>query len=345
MELLVLDKDFRELGTVELFSSLQWTRRYYEVGDFELHCSKEFFQLFDEGVYLFRKGYELALIDHVEIERSYTGEVTLKVAGQFVEALLNDRALTGKQSKTGTQEDIARALVNENFINPTDTKRKCLKWKLAPKNNLGTSMTLSYENDYVGDVTYAMLKEKEYSQSLIYNYLDDTLNYVVWQGKDRTDAQSVNSQAVFSDNLENVLDDTYSKDLKEYKNFCYVVGKDNIVVSVDKVGTDHRRRELVVSDSDADRNILTNEGNMQLGKNKVVEIFDGRISTDANFLYRQDWDLGDLCTFNNTRIGKIANKRITEIREVYEEGNVEIYPKFGDDYITINQKIKREVSR
>lgn len=345
MELLVLDKEFNEIGTVELFSSLQWIRRYYDAGEFELHCSKEYFQLFDDGVFLFRKGYELALIEHVEMQRNALDEITLKIEGRFVEALLNDRVLFGKQEKKGTHEDIARMLVNENCINPIDVKRKCKNIALANKNNLGSNTTLSYENDYLADTLYSFLKEIECSQSLIFSYQNNMLLYQVWKGKDRTDSQNVNSHAVFSDNLENVLDDTYSKDLKDYKNFCYVVGKDNAVVTVDKVEDDFRRRELIVNCSDNDNSAMQNQGHMQLGKNKIVEIFDGRITVNANFKYRVDWDLGDVCTFINTRINKMANKRITEIKEVYESGNVEIYPVFGDDYITLSQKIKREVSR
>lgn len=345
MELLILDNSFQEMGTIELFSSLQWTRRYYQPGEFELHCSLDNFSLLDEGTYLFRAGYELAVIEHVEVVRSYTGEVSAVAAGQFIESILNDRALPGAQSFTGTQEVIARNMVNANFISPSDMNRKFNSLQLGALSGLGNSMTLGTEDDYVGDALWAMLKDREYSQKIRYDYLTDTLFYEVWQGKDRTDLQDVNSHAVFSDNLENIIDDTYSIDRSDYKNFCYVVGKDNVIITVDKTAPGERRRELVINTYESDNAILTSEGNMQLGRNKIVEIFDGRIATNANFIYRSDYDLGDLCTYFNTKIGKIANKRITEIKEIYEFGNVEIYPKFGDDYITINQKIKREVNR
>ena len=37
MDLMILDASFAPLGVVDAFISLQWTRRYYEVGSFELH--------------------------------------------------------------------------------------------------------------------------------------------------------------------------------------------------------------------------------------------------------------------------------------------------------------------
>ena len=36
MELLILDNEFGEIATVEIFSSLQWNRKYYDYGNFEL---------------------------------------------------------------------------------------------------------------------------------------------------------------------------------------------------------------------------------------------------------------------------------------------------------------------
>lgn len=346
MELLILDKDFQEIGTLELFSSLQWTRRYYQPGEFEVYFSLENFNMFDEGVFLFRRGYELAVIESVKVVRSYTGEISAMASGRFIESILNDRVLTAEQSFIGTREDIARDIVNANLINPVDPKRKVKALNLGElSGESGASVTIGTENEYVGDVLYEILKENEMSHSIRYDYLTDQLFYEVWKGKDRTDAQEINSHAVFSDNLENVLDDTYSIDRSDYKNFCYVVGKDNITVEVDKVTPGERRRELVVKTYEEDSSIMTSEGHMQLGRNKIVEIFDGKILSKSNFIYRKDYDLGDLVTFSNTRIGKMANKRITEIKEIYEDGNVEIYPIFGDDYITINQKIKREVNR
>lgn len=38
MEIHVYDRNLRRLGHIENHTSLQWHRKYYECGTFELHC-------------------------------------------------------------------------------------------------------------------------------------------------------------------------------------------------------------------------------------------------------------------------------------------------------------------
>ena len=46
----------------------------------------------------------------------------------------------------------------------------------------------------------------------------------MWKGKDRTDDQTENSWAIFSDSFYNVKNAVYDRDESEYKNFAYVAG-------------------------------------------------------------------------------------------------------------------------
>lgn len=344
MELIVMDKDFNELGTIEKFSSLQWDRKYYECGDFELHCSTEYFELLDTGTYLFRKGYEFVLIDSVNLSRSSENESTTKVTGTFIEGILNDRVCPGTKSYSGTHEEIARACIDEYFINPTDTDRKVQYLSLADSGGYGISTTLELKNEEIGDELYTMLEEQELSQRIDYDYLTNTLKYIVWKGYDRTSDQSVNSWAVFSDEFENITDTEYSKDISDYKNVAYVIGKNDVVYEVDQ-SNGERRREMTVTSTESDTSILKSKGEQALTKYKTIEVFNGKVIDSDNLKYRVDWDLGDLVTCINQQVNKIINIRITEVKEVFEDGEMKITPRFGSDYLSIANFIKREAGK
>lgn len=345
MELLVLDNDFNELGTIDVYNSLQWTRKYYDFGDFDLECGINYFDLIQQGTYLFRKGYELAYIEEVKYKRSDDNEYVLHVSGQFISSMLNDRVIVGEKKFTGTHEVIARQMLNENFINPSDVNRKISNLSLAEVRSLGEATTLEVKDDEVGEELNSFLEEKELSQRIDYDYLTNQILYSVWQGLDRTEEQSINTWAVFSDDYDNVADVEYSNDTSDYKNFAYVVGKDNKTITVNNVKLGERRREMIVSSSDSIDADLRIKGNQELDKEKPVEVIDCTVISNENLLYKRDYDLGDLCTVKIRSINKMANMRITEVREIYEDGEITIVPKFGDDYITITKFIEREVKR
>ncbi|MFV0550370.1 MAG: siphovirus ReqiPepy6 Gp37-like family protein [Anaerorhabdus sp.] len=345
MELLILDKEFNELGTIDEFNSLQWTRKYYDFGDFDLECSINFFEMIQQGFYLFRQGYELAYIEEIKYKRSDDNEYVLHVSGQFISSMLNDRVIVGEKKFTGTHEVIARQMLNENFINPNDVNRKISNLSLAEVRSLGEDTTLEIKDDEVGEELNSFLEEKELSQRIDYDYLTNQLLYSVWQGLDRTEEQSINTWAVFSDDYDNVADVEYSNDTSDYKNFAYVVGKDNKTITVNNVKLGERRREMIVSSSDSVDADLKTKGTQELDKEKPVEVIDCTVISNENLLYKRDYDLGDLCTIKIRSIDKMANMRITEVREIYEDGEVTIVPKFGDDYITITKFIEREVKK
>lgn len=345
MELLILDKNFEEIGTLDTFNSFQWTRKYYDTGDFQLQCDIAYFNMFVEGAFLFRKDYELALIEEINYTHSDNAEYSLSVKGRFISVILNDRVVKKKQTLTGTHEDIAYQLLEENFVNPTDTLRRIDSLLLLDKKQLGEETSLELNNTSIGKKLDEFLKEKELSQRIQYDYLTNTLQYDVWKGKDRTEEQTMNSWAVFSDDYENVVDIEYSYDNSDHKNFAYIIGKNDMVVEVNQVLGNERRIEIVTTSSEEEVASLTEKGRQELDKNKNVDVIDCSIMSSENMLYLRDYDLGDLCTIKIRTLDKMTNLRITEVKEVYENGEVTITPKFGDDYMTIIKFIEREAQK
>lgn len=359
MELLVLDDKFEEMGRIDLFNSLIWTRKYFQCGEFELHCGLEYFSMLDAGSYLFRKDGELGIIEMLTMEQESDSQQSLVCSGKFIESILNCRCIDKEVSFSGKHEKIARDIVKKYCIDPTD--RKIPNLILGDFTDLGIQTTLQVKGEQVGDKIYEMLGEEDCSYRISYDYFIEKLIYSTWKGLNRTEEQTENSWVVFSDNYENIQDNTYKKDRTEYKNFAYVVveNKDNpFTLQVDQRKGTELRRELYITGSsskekedgsqmnDAEyRESLRQQGIEELEKHKIVETFEGTVDSRGNLQYKVDYDLGDLCTCIHYRLGKVANKRITEIKEIHEDGHVEIAVTFGEDYKTVQQSMKREATR
>lgn len=351
MELLVLDKNFEEIGRIDDFSSLQWIRRYYEVGQMQLNCSSDYFSIFDAAEYLFRSDTkELAFVDNMESTISTQGNRELKISGKMIEELLNDRVIDTETTLTATEAEIAYELVRRYFTDSSCRKVQNMEINVLPC-DLNQIITKQYKGESVGNANYESLKEKSYSQRLRFDYLNNRLIYEVWQGKDRRTEQNKNNWMIFSDNYETITEFSYQRDRSDNRNVCYVASEQMIVEVDQSIGS--RRREVYLKSSTSPkredgtnmsdeeyRELLKQEGIAELEGRKIAESFRGTADTN-NLRYRIDYDLGDLCTCTVKEIGKTADKRITEIQEVIEDGNVTISPIFGEEGITITTLLKK----
>lgn len=369
MQLIILDKNMDTLGAVSVFNTLIWDRRYYESGLFELYTPAEFFELMNTGRYLYRSDRtDLGVIREVNFARDAKGARTAYCKGYFSEELLNDRVLNTQINITGTPEAIGRQLVQKFAINPTDAGRKIAHLQLGALSGVGSSITVMATGDRLGDKLYEVEKTQELSHRLAYDYQANTLSFVVWQGKDRTDAQEVNSWAIFSDSFYNVKNAVYDRDESECKNFAYVAGEGEgaarVIVEVDiRSNPNEERRELYVDARDLQstytddngsehtytqaqyRQLLRQRGLEKLAEYEKVETVNSDVDPDANLVYMTDFDLGDLCTYRYTDVGIETTKRITEIQEVYEGSKQTLSVVFGNDMATsITKIIKREAS-
>lgn len=369
MNLIILDKNFDTLGVVSVFNTMIWDRRYRAAGIFEVHTPAEFFDLMNTGRYLYRNDRtELGVIREVNFSRDGKGARTAYCKGYFSEELLNNRVIDTQISISGTPEAIGRKLVDRFVISPANTDRKIPQIVLGAQQGLGSSITITATGDSLGDKLYEIEDTQELSHRLVYDYLTNALAFEVWQGKDRTDAQEVNSWAIFSDSFYNVKNAIYSRDESEYKNVAYIAGEGEgtarTVVEVDiRRDPEEERRELYVDARDLQstyrdddgtehtytpqqyRDLLLQRGLEKLAEYAKVETVNSDVDPNANLVYGVDFDLGDLCTYRYTDVGIETTKRITEIQEVREGSKLTLSVIFGTDSLTsIKKIIKREVS-
>lgn len=361
MQFIILNKDFQTMGPIGLFSTVLWYRRYYSPGIFELHVPAKYFDLINDGRYLYRNDRtELGVIREVNFMRGEKGEKTAYCKGYFAEHLLNNNVIYPTFSQTGTPETLARSVLDRYVINPGSTDRKIKNIRLGTIRGGGSSITLQNTGDHVGDRLYDTLKTQEMSQRLVFDYLENSLTYEVWQGLDRRDSQDKNSWAIFSDSFRNIKNAQYDRDESDHKNFAYVAGEGEgsarKVVEVDiRQSPDEERLELWVDARDLQqhsdtvnytdaqyRNLLFQRGLEKLADYAVIEKVDSDVDPAANLVYGTDFDLGDLCTYRYSDVNIECSKRITEIQEVLEGSRRTLSVIFGNDSATDFKKIIRK---
>lgn len=360
---MVLDKHFQTIGSIPLFRTLIWTRRYEKLGCFELYTSKDYFHLLNTGRYLYRSDAdELGVMDEVNYSQDENGANGSYVKGNFAETLLAKRVIDTLMNLTGNVESSMRDMVQKTAVNPADSDRKIGHLSLGEVAGIQASVDLQVTGDNLSDKLYEIGNTLEISHRIRYDYLEDVLLFEVWQGKDRRDTQDENSWAIFSNSFYNIRNVIYNRNESSYKNFAYVAGagegSDRVIVTVDIRQPGEERSELYVDARDLQqedgngnkipidsyREQLKQRGKEKLAEYRMVETISSNVDPNANLVYKKDFDLGDYCTYVNTETGISTDKRITEIMETYEGGAMELSVVFGTDEVsTVRQLIKREV--
>ena len=164
----------------------------------------------------------------------------------------------------------------------------------------------------------------------------------IYKGTDRTTSQGINNRVVFSEGYNNLNNTIYRENTQIYKNVAYVGGEGEgadrkIIVVGDAEGLE--RREMFVDAKDIDSKDLTASEYEELLRRRGEEALASNIATssiecdtgmDANFKYKEHYNLGDIVTVKKKEWGITEDKRITEIREIYENGGRRIEPTFGN---------------
>lgn len=355
IDLIILNADFAELGALDDFSSLIWDRKYYETGNFELHCSPKYFPLFMGAEYIWSKGLvETGIIQDVSYDKEKHDTI---VKGHFLEDILCGRLITDIVKGTKTPEVWAREWITNYCITPADSKRKIAKLSLGTMHGLGTPVPVQTRGDDLPSKIREIATPQECGFRILYDYLHDQMYAEIWQGLDRTENQTVHSLAVFSDEEETSSLSTYTRSAGDYRNFAYVAGEgedaDRIIVTVDQTNGNPRKelwvdaRDLQREKDDTDTTYkakLIQRGKEKLAQYPIAESADFSVLTSNTLIYREDYDLGDLGTVIDQETGIKYTARVEEIEEVWENGSHTVTPTLGKSPSTILGKVKREVN-
>lgn len=342
MQLIICDRQFQRLGIIET-ASVVWMSRYYDLGDFEIYVAmdQERYELLRKDYYVLR--YDDPYVGIIEdINITDDGETEyLKVIGRFAESLLTRRIVYNQTQVSGTVENGLIALIKDNITDPKINARKIDIIGIAPIKGYREKLNAQYTGDEIGDVVTAVCQAN--GMGFRMTLRDNCFLFELYKGIDRSYAQDENPHVVFSDKNDNLISSTYTEVNSKHKNFALVAGEgEGAQRRKLPVGTSEGidRREIFVDARDISSNegevsdvaydkALTERGYEKLSETAMTQAFDGEVSMNVNYQYRQDYLLGDIVTIENDRWGISINSRIIEVMESEDENGYIVTPTFG----------------
>lgn len=356
MEVYILDSLYRRVAVVDNHISLIWTERFSDVGDFELQLNSTLANrnLFRPGTRLaMNESRRLMVVETVEDGTDAEGRRTLKITGQSLEEILDDRVARGalddltdtpKWVLTGTPGDIMREIFHDICITGVLDAGDIIAG-ITESNVLFPTDTIVEPSDSITaelDPMTVLQAEKDIGNQynlgfrIVWDFNTSNLYWDVYAGSDRTATQTTLPAVIFSPDLDNLQNTKELTSVAVYKNVAYVfspVGYEIVYpLDVDPSVAGFDRRVLLVRADDITDTIpadattkMIKRGLDELAKNRLYQAFDGEISQFSQYAYFRDYNLGDLVEQRNTD-GVTNQMQITEQIFVSDAEGERSYP-------------------
>jgi len=343
MELYVFRRDRSLLGVVEAFEYLRWTRRYSQCGSFELKAiaTSENTELLRLGHYLWKNDDEEAgLIEFREL--AAPDRETIHVSGRFATSFLARRIVWGTEILNGDLSDCVGQLLSNHLIDPEDVDRRVdgIVYE-APSMDAPVRTQTSHRN--LLDVVTGLCDTTEVGIKTVFDPTGGPLRVCLYHGGV--------TQAVFSKEYENIIDQIYTQSLMDYANAALIGGEGEgderiFAVITDEAGED--RYELFVDAKDLREEDFGGEyedallfrGEAKLLERAMIRAFDASVNPYGNLAYKSDYDLGGGVKVLSTRWNLEMTARITEVEECYDAEGRSLRVVFGKPALSLIQKIK-----
>jgi hypothetical protein len=361
------------LAEIDNYESLLFTRRWHEVGEFELRINryKRHTELLQRGnlIMLDASRNKIGIIRHREIELDENGKKTENwlVKGIALKGVVAQRITVppvgdSHDRASGAAETVMKYYVNNHVVNPVDVKRKIDMVMLANDQQRGSSISWESRFKKLDEELTEISKISGLGWDVFLDFQQKKWIFDVFEGRNLTVNQTENPPVIFSPQFESLKQLSFVESDYNYKNYGYIAGQgegeDRRVVEVGEAEGLSRIETFIdsrdISEQDESGQALTEEQIIaklrERGQQKLSEFtqdffLEGQILTNSPFVYEKDYDLGDIVTIQNREWGVTRDARITEIKEIYEPGGFQIEATFGESRPTLIKRIKQELNQ
>lgn len=342
----VIDTNFNFKGEIDDYSSFYFIRNFTKAKEFQLIAPIKYIDILKDGNIIFTTPKKAGIIEEPSIDES-KGIIIVK--GRDLKSIVGRRVTLPPEGKMydeikSNAEAVIKHYIEVNCINPIDPKRKIQQLQIATNRSRGIVISWQSRFKYLDFEIEQLCNSAGLGYEIYLDIDNKKLIFDVIEGVNR--AADNDSRVIFSEEFDNITDSTHTSNSLSYKTMGYVAGQgqedDRIVQEIFKTLDEGiNRRELFI---DA-RDISENENLQDRGKAKLAE-YDYITSNEStvinsNFIYEEDWDLGDLIILKN-RLGESV-ERIAEVTEVYE-GNRKIDIVLGSVIPLPTEKINNQIN-
>ncbi len=361
------------LAEIDNYESLLFTRRWHEVGEFELRINrhKRHTELLQRGnlIMLGASRKKVGIIRHREIELDENGKKTenwlvkgIALKGVVAQRITVPPAGDSHDRASGAAETVMKHYVNNHIVNPADVKRKIDMLMIASDQQRGSQISWESRFKNLADELIEISKASGLGWDVILDFQQKKWIFDVYEGRNLTVNQTENPPVIFSPQFESLKQLSFVESDYNYKNFGYIAGQgegaDRRVVTVGETEGLSRIETFIdsrdISEQDENQQALPEAEIIaklqQRGQQKLSEFaeeffLEGQVLTNSPFVYEKDYDLGDIVTIQNREWGVTRDARITEIKEIYEPRGFQIEATFGESRPTLVKKLKQELNQ
>jgi len=330
-----------------------------------------------------KKDDKILLIDKV-VTTTIKNSKTLKVTGTCIKGITKRRivATNGYDRVAETEaENIQKHYIEKHMVKSyydnIRTPERDISWiKIVPSQNRGIKTVWQARLTNLHDELKHISEDTGLGWKGILDRNEKCIYFDSIKGTDRTVNQIENPNAhrslanltheqlsqythehlkgkikqpyvLFSENKKNLLEAKRTDDNTNYKNVGYVAGKGEnedriIIVKGSSTGFD-RREVLIDLNNIEDLEELNTEGQKRIDEYKTIRSVEGKVFQIPNMEYEKDFFLGDLVTLESD--GYYEDKRIVQVKEIFERNNKTIELGFGDKIPSLGEEIKRIMKR
>lgn len=348
MEIYVLNKNFETVAIVDSYTSLIWTDRYYQAGDFELYLPTSINALntFIPDYYLWNKDSEhLMVIEDLKTTSDLEEGNNLTVTGRSLESILDRRIIWSQTNITGSLHDAIKNILTNNIISPEIQERTIPNFIFEDSDDeyiLGLELEAQYDGDNIYEIITKLCEDKKIGFKIT---LNDSNQFVfkLYRGTDRSYSQDTESFIVFSPYFENIVNSEYREVKSESKNVILVAGEgegtsQKKASAGDLEATSLDRREIYFSGGNQSSNgqtisgdkytaYLKEQGVEELKKHKIEKVIEGEVETSKIFIYGIDYFMGDVVEIED-EYDRHSRTRIIEFIMNQDDDGYKAYPSF-----------------
>lgn len=359
MDLIVLDTNLEPFAVFDTYSSLIWTDRYNECGDFEIYTAmtEDLLTYIKQDYYLRRSDSDhVMIIEKLEIDTDAENGNNITITGRSLESLLDRRIIWNQTLLSGNFQDGIEKLLNENVISPSNESRKISNFKMEKSTDpeiTGLTIEAEYKGDNLYDVLTTLCAERSIGFKVTLSN-NNQFVFSLYSGEDRSYDQTNNPYVIFSPNFDNLISSNYIESRSSLKNVTLVSAEDSdnrpeeegaeaplVETAVGNVSGMNRREiftdygsisrktddDKTLSDSEITA-MLRQKGKETLSENAEVLSFEGEAETSLMFRYGEDFFIGDIVQVED-HYGHETRARVIELITSDATDGFSIYPTFS----------------
>lgn len=288
------------------------------------------------------------LVTSIDLSEDNDGSVNAVIRAKSLEELLAMRALETPRTYTGTPDQICTRMCADVL---DQTGRSFPGLTLDFSAATGNTMTIEADGVLLDNIQ-AVLSSGLFGLRSTFDPTTCAITISAHAGQTRS--------VVFDEKYETFSEATFTDDIGDHVDLCYVYDDDGQTAMVGDAGlTGFRRREGVTlhtgsrENYDADGNLIQltdaqyltamkNTGAGYMSGHRRAQELTGSVNLRSKLVrYGTDFELGDVCMVRKASWGISLQQRLTSVIEEYKDGTTSLRAEFGTAALTLSDKIRR----